>query len=167
MAEENIAVNIAPPAAEEKVETTSTTEVDAEARIAELELERDKAIIEAANYKLGMLKAKGKATESFDGETEEERIARIVSEKLSETKIAQIDVEKESLLKKIAKENKELKLALLNKNKEPSAMLGTHNESQAVRDTAITPEQMAAFKRMGWSEKEIERYKKNLQKNSR
>lgn len=156
-----------PSAETEPVVTTTTTVVDdAEAKIAQLEADKAKLIVESANYKLGMLKAKGKVSEDLD-ETEDERIARIVNDKISETKIAQIDTEKDVLVKKTLKENKELKLALQNKTKDPLATLGTHSEAQAVRDTTITPEQMAAFKKMGWTDKEIERYKRNLQKNSR
>jgi hypothetical protein len=145
-------------------EGSTTTQEDAEARIAVLEAERNKAIEEAANYKLGMLKAKGKIKEDFDDEeTEDERIERIVQEKLSATKIAQIDTEKEVLLKKLAKENKELKLAFSNKTSVATSV-GSHSESRSVTDTSVTPEQLAAFKSRGWSEKDIENYKKNLRK---
>lgn len=159
------AVNTPPAAAPEKTEIPAVTTEDAEARIAVLESEKAKAIEEASNWKLAALKNKNKGTQSED-ESEEDRIARIVQEKLSETKIAQIDTEKEVLLKKLAKENKELKLAQLNKNGTPPAAIGSHSETVAVKDTAITPEQMAAFKARGWSDKDIERYKKNYQKYS-
>lgn len=169
MSEENLAVNTDQSAATGNTETSTveTTTDDAEARIAQLEADKAKLIVESANYKLGMLKAKNKAPENFEDEGEEERIARIVQEKLAETKIAQIDTEKDTLIKKTLRENKELKLALSNKTKDPAAALGTHSEGQAVRDTSITPEQMEAFKKMGWTDKEIERYKTNLKKNAR
>lgn len=140
---------------------------DAEARIALLEAERNKAIEEAANYKLGMLKAKGKLKEEFENsedESEDEKIERIVNEKLSKTKIAQIDTAKEELLKKLAKENKELKLAQLNKTTTTPTTMGIHSESTPVKDTIVTPDQMSAFKAKGWNDKDIERYKKNLLK---
>lgn len=134
------------------------TDEDIEARIAQLETEK-------ANYKLAFLKEKSKnKQEDFnnDDETEDEKIARIVSEKLAETKIAQIDNEKEALLKQVIKENKELKLAQLNKPTSTPASMGAHSEGTPVTDTTVTPEQMAAFKAKGWSDKDIERYKKNL-----
>jgi hypothetical protein len=163
MSEENLAVKTDSPAAEDKVETpTPTEDGDAEARIVQLEAEKAKLIVESANYKLGMLKAKGKVQEDFEDESEDDRIARIVQEKISETKIAQIDTEKDKLIKQTLRENKELKLALQNKTKDPLATLGTHSESQKVQDTSITPEQMTAFKAKGWTDKDIERYKKNL-----
>ena len=90
-------------------------------------------------------------------------VACIVAEKIAETKISQIDAEKESLLKKIAKENKELKLALQNKTKDPLATIGTHTESQGVQDTSITPEQMKAFKEAkNWSDQRYRTLQKEL-----
>lgn len=160
------AVNTTQPAAVETTVTTSTTAAvdnneDVEAKIAALEADKAKAIEEAANWKVAALKAKSK--EVLEDESEEERISRIVNEKLSATKIAAIDNEKEALLKKLAKENKELKLANANKTGTPVST-GTHSEGQVVKDTLVTSEQMAAFKTRGWSDKDIERYKKNLQK---
>ncbi len=163
------AVNTTQPAAVETTVVTSTTPAvdsneDVEAKIAALEADKAKAIEEAANWKVAALKAKSKKPEEdFEDETEEERISRIVNEKMAATKIAAIDSEKEALLKKLAKENKELKLANANKTVTPVST-GTHSEGQVVKDTIITPEQSAAFKARGWTEKDIERYKKNLQK---
>lgn len=143
--------------------TSTPTIEDTEARFAELEAEKNKAIEEAANWKIAALKSKKVTREDFEDETEDERIARIVSEKLAETKIAQIDAEKEALLRQTLKENKELKLAHLNKTDAPASM-GTHSEGVGVKDTLVTPDQISAFKARGWSDKDIERYKKNLKR---
>lgn len=141
------------------------TEEDIEAKIAALEAAKAKALEEAANYKIAYLKEKTKAKDfDSDDETEDERIERIVQEKITATKVAQIDLEKEALLAKALKENKELKLAQLNKTTTPPAAVGTHSEGTPVTSTLITPEQMAAFKARGWTDKDIERYKKNLQR---
>ncbi len=140
---------------------------DAEARVAALEAEKAALIEESANYKLAYLKEKKKKEEVDLEENDEERTRRIAREEVANSKISQIDSEKEALLKKIAKENSELKLALQNKTTTPPASIGSHSEGIAPQDTTITPEQMAAFKARGWTEKDIERYKKNLQKNSR
>lgn len=158
-----VEANISPAVAKETV-TPTEAQGEAEAYIAKLEAERNKAIEEAANYKLGMLKAKGKAHEDYDDETEEERIARIVNEKLAETKIAQIDQAKEDYYKKLARENAELKLAQLNKTNIPPASIGTHSESKGVTDTLVTPEQVTALKARGWTDKDIEKYKRNYQR---
>jgi len=156
-----------PPAAEEKVEvpTTPTTE-DLLAQIAQLETEKAKAIEEAANYKLGLLKAKGKNADDEllpDDETEEERIRRIVKEENAAKTIASVNAGKDELLVRLAKENKELKLAQANKLPPPSSD-APHNEGPRVQDTVITQEQLTAFKARGWTDKDIERYKKNLRR---
>lgn len=155
------------PAVAPKVEeSNTTTQEDAEARIAELEAAKNKAIEEAANYKVAFLKEKNKSKrenlESED-ESEEDRVRRIMREEIANSTISKIDAEKEELLKKLAKENKELKLARKNTTDTPSS-IGTHSESIAVTSTAITPEQTAAFKARGWTDKDIARYKENLKK---
>lgn len=161
MSEKTTAVETDQTAATDTTVTpTATTEGDAEARIAKLEEEK-------ANYKLAFLKEKSKnKPEDLANESEDDKISRIVAEKIAETKIEAIDNEKEDLLKKLAKENKELKLAQLNKTTTPPAAIGAHSESTAVIDTMVTPEQLLAFKARGWTDKDIERYKKNYQKYS-
>lgn len=146
--EENITT---PPAG-----TVSTEATDTEARIAAIEIEKE-------NYRIAYLKEKNKRKPEDGEETEDEKIERIVNEKLAVTKIAQLDSEREALFQKTLKENKELKLAQLNKTTTPTSM-GTHSESTPVTDTAVTPDQMAVFKAKGWSDKDIERYKRNLNK---
>ena len=141
-------------------EVTTSTD-DAEARIAALEEEKATLIQNEANYKIAFLKEKSKNREPDPEETDEERIRRITREELAQTRISQIDSEKENLLKKTLKENKELKLAHLNKTDIPASTT-THTEGQKVTDTLVTPEQLTAFKAKGWTDKDIERYKKNL-----
>lgn len=147
--------------------TTATEEVDdIESKLAQLEAEKNKAIEEAANYRLAFLKEKNKKQEdySFQDESEEEKIARLVKEEVAKQKIAQLESEKEQLLQKVIKENKELKLSNLNKTNVPPAIVGGHSEGTPVRSTTITPEQASAFKARGWSDKDIERYKQNLKR---
>lgn len=140
-----------------------TKEEDSEARIAALEAEKAKLMEESANYKVGMMKAKAKlkGEENFD-EEDDDRMKRIARETVAESRLLEIAREQDAIIQKALKENKELKLAQSNKTSTPPASIGTHSESQSVRDTTITPEQMAAFKARGWTEKDIERYKKNL-----
>lgn len=139
------------------------TQDDLEAKNAALEAEKARLIEEAANYKMAYLKAKSRNGGSdAEEETEDDRVKRIVAEQLSESRLAQINSEQESLLRKALKENNELKLAQLSKTGTPPAATGTHSESAAVQDTLVTPEQMTAFKNRGWTDKDIERYKKNL-----
>lgn len=152
----------------EVIAATIPAQDDAEAKIAALEAEK-KAIAEReANYKMAYLKekSKNKATDDDLDESEDDRIRRITREELANSRLAQIDNEKETLFQKALKENKELKLANLNKTG-VSATVGIHTESQVVTSTIVTPEQRAQFKAMGKDDKWIERYIKNLQKNTR
>lgn len=151
------------------VETVATPEKvivstdDNEARIAALEDEKATLIRNEATYKIAYLKEKSKNREPDPDESEDDRIRRITREELANTRISQIDKEKEELFNKTLKENKELKLAQLNKTDIPASTT-THSEGQKVTDTLVTPEQMLAFKAKGWTDKDIERYKKNLVK---
>lgn len=148
-------------AADKKAEEEAS---ELENKMKALEDEKNKAIEEAANWKIAALKAKGKAPNDDEDETEDERIARLVAENLAKNKVAHLESEKAKLLEQALKENKELKLAQLHGKKEPPAAQGGHSEGQSVRDTLVTKEQEAAFKSRGWSDKDIERYKKNLQR---
>lgn len=156
------AVNTTPAAAPENVAptTTPTKTEELESQITALETAKAKAVEEASNYKVAFLKEKSR-NEGLENETEEEKIQRIVHERLTKEKIEKIDSEKDRLLKELLKENKELKLAHLNKpaNVPPSSGSG---DAPVVKDTVVTQEQLNAFKARGWSDKDIERYKKNL-----
>lgn len=143
----------------ETVSTQTATPDDVEAKIAALETEKAKLISDNANYKVALMKRDKNGSEIE--ESEEEKTRRIVRETLAEAKISQIDSEKEALLKKTLQENKELKLAHLNKTDIPASTT-THSEGQQVKDTLVTPDQLAAFKARGWTDKDIERYKKNV-----
>lgn len=151
-------------AQEEERKKAELVKDDAETRIAELETEKAAILEREANYKVAYLKEveKNKNLNTAD-ESEEDRIRRITREEMAQSQIAKIDAEKEDLLKKTLKENKELKLAIQNKPAGASAS-GSSNENQVVTSTVISPEQLAAFKARGWTDKDIERYKKNLQR---
>ena len=165
--EKTIETDVQPIVAEEEVKVLPPQEEDLEAKIKALEDEKAQLIENEANYKVAYLKERSRNKESFEDESEDDKIRRIAKETLAESRIAQINLEQDALIKRTLKENKELKLAQLNKTTyTPPAGMGTSSEGQPVRDTLITPEQMTAFKAKGWSEKDIERYKKNLLKYS-
>lgn len=152
------------PATEANVPTIAP-EDDLEAKLAKLEAEKAKALEEKENYRKAYLKEAEKKGEVAD-ESEDERIKRLVDERLADSKLVEIAREQDEIIRKALKENKELKLAHLNKT-DPPAAIGSHSESTPVRDTLITPEQMAYFKSRNFTDKDIERYKKNLQRNTR
>ena len=150
-------------APQEEVKVLTPTEEDLEARNKALEDEKARLIEESANYKMAYLKEKSKKKEDFEeGENDEDKMRRIAQETLADSRLAEIAMEQDAIIKKALKENKELKLAHLNKTNTPPAAVGTHTEGIEVKDTMVTPEQMTAFKAKGWTDKDIERYKKNL-----
>ncbi len=156
-----------PAVAATVVATSTTTEIDAEARIAQLEAEKTRIATERDNYRTGMLKAKGKLP-ADDPEldlTGDDRLRAIAREELANSELARIAEEQDTIIKATLKENKELKLAQMNKTTVP-ATVGAHSESQTVSTDPIIPaDQMAYFKSKNWTDKDIELYKKNLMKN--
>ena len=139
---------------ETNAQTIVPVDGDAELRIKQLEDEKE-------NYRKAYLKSQEKL-KSGESESDDERIKRLVDERITDSEIARLNKEKDEIIARALKENKELKLAHLNKNQTPPATIGSHSESTPVRDTLVTPEQMAFFKSKNWSDQDIERYKKNL-----
>jgi len=148
--------NVQPIATGEQVVKVTVEDEDLEQKVAKLEEEK-------ANYQAAYLKERAK---NHEDETDEDKFRRIAREELQNSHILDLENQKERLLQKALKENRELKLAVKNKTDIPVSTT-VHSEGQAVRDTLITPEQMAHFKAMGKSDKWIENYKKNLVKNTR
>lgn len=156
-------VNTTTPAVEPKEQANVPTE-DLEAKNAALEAEKARLIEENANWKLAALKAKGKTKENPEELDADEKMRQFVREEIANSRLAEINKEQDGIIKKALKENKELKLAQINRTTTPPASVGTHTEGQQVQDTLVTSEQVAAFKARGWNDKDIERYKKNLNK---
>lgn len=136
--------------------------------IEKLRKEKEEILVREANYKLAYLKEARKNEGNGDpvDEPEDERIRRIYREEQAKERLSQIDSAERVLLEKTLKENHELRLAQQNK---PAASPtgGSSSEQISVTSTVITNDQLAAFKARGWSDKDIERYKKNLSKNTR
>lgn len=152
-------------APQEEVKVLPPTEEDLEAKVKALEEEKARLVEERANYQAAYLKEKSKA--QYDpNEDDEDKFRRIAREELANTRLLEVDREREAILQKALRENKELKLAHLNKTNTPPATMGTHSESQPVRDAVLSPSTIAHFKQIGKTDKWIENYKKNLQKNS-
>lgn len=136
-------------------------------RIETLEKEKQEILVREANYKVAYLKEVRKNEGTATEETEEDKIRRIYREEQTRDRLNQIDTETKSLLEKALKENRELRLAAQNRPAHFATGGGSSTEQPVVVSTLVTPEQIAAFKARGWSDKDIERYKKNLSKNSR
>ena len=151
----------------EPVKVNAVAQDDLEAKNLALEVEKSRLLEEKDNYKNAYLKEKRKKEGIVDDEdvlNDDDRLRKIAREEMSNSRLAEIAREQDLIIKKALRENKELKLAQLNKTNISPASVGTSNESTPVTSTSITPEQMAFFKSKKFTDKDIERYKKNLQK---
>lgn len=154
---------------QKKKEAEANAQTPEQLEIAALRAEKDAILEREANYKLAYLKEVKKNEELGNPEeSEEDKIRRIYREEQARERLNQIDAEEKALLEKTLKENKELKLAIQNKpSSTPTGGSGGNSEIMGVRDTIVTPEQETALRNRGWTDKDIERYKHNLRKNSR
>ncbi len=145
-----------------KVKTPEQIEIE------QLRAEKNEILVRESNYKAAYLKEVKKNEGTGDEvETNDERVRRIIREEAATNRLNQIDAAEKALLEKTLRENQELRLANQNKTSNISTGAGGSTEQPIVVSTIVTPEQIAAFKAKGWSDKDIERYKRNLQKNSR
>ena len=105
--------------AKKAAEAAATAKLDEEDDLADLTLKTfedlQKVQKERDNYREGLLKAKGKKPED---ETDEERIERIVNEKIASSQFGKLVQDFQGQVKKLAEQNKELKVA----NRSKSAM---------------------------------------------
>ncbi len=159
--EEKITVNTTPPAV---AETVTPVLSETEIRIAALEAEKAKLVEESANWKVAALKYK-KDSKEDDELDEDDKMRKVAQSVISESRLAEIAREQDEIIRQALKENKELKLARSKPN-DPVAAVGSHSESTPVKDTLVTQDQLNAFKARGWTDKDIERYKKNLNRYS-
>lgn len=153
-------------APKEETKAVVSTPDDLEARFLASEAEKKALQDKADNYQRAYIKErrKNKGEIVDDEEDDDDRIRRISEETIANSRLAEIAREQDEIIKKALKENKELKLAQVNR---PSGNpVGSHTEGQTVTDTSITPEQLAYFKSKNWSDQDIERYKKNARKNN-
>lgn len=132
-----------------------------DALIAKIAADRD-------NYKKGMLKAKGKKTDDDDSDDEENidtKVARLVNEKLLDSQYNQAQIEKDNLIKEALKRNKELETALKNGTGIARAATGSGSEQKlTIKDPVLSEEKLNQLKAMGWDDKKIDSFKKNLLK---
>lgn len=158
------------------VETKNTdalgiTGEDYEAVLIAKDAELKQISTERDNYRRGMLKAKGKLSEDEDEKNVEggiELMRQIAREEVLATRESILSAEKDVLIKKIARENSELKLAMKNKSQVSNASQGASNEDKiTVKDNILTDTQLKDLKTRGFDDKMVERFKKNLTKNTR
>ena len=128
--------------------------------------EIQKIAAERDNYKKGLLKAKGKIQDDED-ETEDptDLMRRIAREELLASQEGILRKEKDELIKKVLKENKELKLASRNREQLSKTENSTSVDTPKPEKTdTLSKDQIESLKKKGWDDKKIELYKKNLAK---
>lgn len=168
MSEDKIAVETTQSAAPENPVKTepSAGEVDYEAVVSNLLDENKKLSTERENYRRGLLKAKGKLQEEEEEPKEdlEALVDRKVRETLVESQWGQSQKKLEEMTRAMAKENKELKLALVNKASLKTTSQGSGSGNVEVQDRFFSQDQINSLKAKGYDDKKIELLKQNLQK---
>lgn len=155
----------------ETVTAPIVTEVDYEAELKKKDDEIIRIREVSENYRKGMLKAKGKLPEEDDNSSEEDldsKIDRKVQEKLLASRESQLQGEKDKLIVDMAKKNKELILALKNRDQitDNSGSASNQDKPEVKVDKVLSSDQINALKAKGWDDKKIEEFKKNLNKGS-
>lgn len=158
---------------QENQTVTTDSGVDYEAELTKANEKIVKLGEEKENYRKGMLKAKGKIPDEDDnssnnGEDIDSKVSRIVQQKMLETREAQALADRDNLVSKITKENKELKLALKNRGQvtSTSAQGSNQDRQEGKIDNILSNEQLNSLKAKGWNDKKIEEFKKNLTRTS-
>lgn len=149
-----------------EVAVVETVEVDT--KVTELEAKLAKMTEERDNYKTGLLQKKGKLpseelnNEDVDGLSVADQVELALKNRDIEKALA----EKEQEVKRIIRENSELKLALKN---QPEGSIGGGGTSGVVevKDNLLSKEQIEAIKAKAKSanldpEKFLERFKQNI-----
>ncbi len=130
-------------------------------------LERaEKAETDRDNYRNGMLAAKGKKQTGTGEETDEDRIARLVLEKLAENERTNSDSDVKKLVPQLIRRNKELELAMQTKQAAGTTAAGGGSTDTTPKptDNMLSDTQLTALKARGWDDKKISRFKENLAK---
>lgn len=115
---------------------------DKDNKISKLTADRD-------NYRTGMFKYKKLAEENPEDETlNEERIKQMIKEELVDSELYKTQLEKEAIIKTIATENKELKIALANKSQISNMPGGSSSPNEDIKVDGLTTEQKAHFEKI-------------------
>lgn len=147
-------------------------EVDPEVVIGQLLEANKKLASERENMRKGMLKAKGKWHEPEPVESEPPQEVNTEMEELVKQSISKLDTEfaesekqLETEVKRLAKENKELKKSLANRSQVGGNVGGASNVETPVKDHQLSEEKLSHLKNvLKWSPEKIEAFKLNLRK---
>jgi hypothetical protein len=138
---------------------------DYEAKLRAKDEEIAKISQEKENYKRAALKAKGKLPE--EEEDLDEKMRRIAQETYLATQEAKALAEKDEMIRKMARDLSEAKLALKNRTQltPTGGTAGPENEPEK-KDNILSEAQLKELKAKfpHWTDKDIEAYKANLNK---
>lgn len=131
-----------------------------ETRLAELNAKLLKTETERDNYKKGMLIAKGKIEDDEEPPAVDvsELVKKEVQAALNDSDYLATVKERDELIEKTMRENRELRLAFKGKAGAPSAS-GSNQDSQKVADHVLSEEQERDLKSRGWDDKKIAHFK--------
>lgn len=137
------------------VETPESQEIDYKAQFEAAMAENARILEERENYRLGMLKAKGKLpqddayTPDIDSLVES-KVKEVLEKKTFEEQIKANEEKQREILEKIRMENEELKNALKNGGISIPVSGGSNNDKpEAPKKEFFTAEQLADMKRRG------------------
>lgn len=112
-----------------------------DSKISRLSADRD-------NYRTGMLKYKKLAEENPDDKSlDEERVKQMIKEEMVNSELFKEQSEKDAIIKTMATELKEAKIAIANKS-QISNLPGGSSQSQDITTDELTDEQKAHFERI-------------------
>lgn len=134
-----------------KTNESLAPEIDLAAEYEALLKENERINSEKENYKRGILKAKGKLPEEEElDESEDERIDRKVREQILSIREIETKQKEQEVIKKLIRQNKELKLTAQNRAQVSSASSGSSGEGKPEsKQEYFTSEQLAYFKKRG------------------
>lgn len=123
-------------------------------KLKELEADNLKLSTERENYRIGMLKAKGKMPAEEVEENKlpnelEDFISQKVEAILFDSKKAELDRQKEELFQKALKENEELRRAVNNPTPTPVGGGSNQDKVELSDNFGFTPEYLAEIKKRG------------------
>lgn len=148
---------------------------DPEAKLAALMEENEKLSRERDNYRKGLLKAKGKLPEADEDDdeslslSEPSKLNALIESKVREQLLAteseKAKAQVAEYAKKLARENKELKLALANKPSLATASIGTGEGGlPEPKLNFFSDEQLNELKKKGWDDAKIKRFQQTYLK---
>jgi len=132
-----------PPASAPEVKKDATPDYEAiladkDSKISRLAADRD-------NYRTGMLKYKKLAEENpDDASLTQESVKQMIKEEMVNSELFKEQAEKDAIIQTIARENKELKIAMANKS-QISNLPGGGSQSPDIQVEGLTEEQKAHF----------------------